>query len=89
MLFQNCEYSKLGQLAAMALVHGGASFRLFGASVYNFLSGVPAANLIAGISEVPDMSVRVLLNKASMYVPYSIFLVGSLQILQLPRERIV
>ena len=53
----------------MALVHGGASFRLFGATVYNFLSGVQAADLIAGISEVPDVSIRTLLNKASLCVP--------------------
>ena len=53
----------------MALVHGGASFRLFGATVYNFLSGVQPADLIAGISEVPDASVRALLTKASLWVP--------------------
>ena len=52
----------------MALVHGGASFRLFGATVYNFLSGLQAADLIAGISEVPDASVRGLLMKASLWV---------------------
>ena len=50
----------------MAVVHGRASFRLFGAAVYNYLSGVQAADLIAGISEVPDASVRALLTKASI-----------------------
>lgn len=52
----------------MALVHGGGSFRLFCPSVYKFLSGMKAHDLIAGISEVPDACVRAFLNKASLCV---------------------
>ena len=56
--FQDCVYSKLGALAAMSLVNGGASFKLFSPCVYNFLCGMDAADLIAGIDEVPDYGVR-------------------------------
>lgn len=55
---QDCVYSRLGTLAAMSLVHGGTAFRLFSPTVFNFLSGLNAADLIAGISEVPDPSIR-------------------------------
>lgn len=42
----------------MALVHGGASFRIFGETVYQFMSGKNAADLIASIDEVPDTQTR-------------------------------
>ena len=63
---QNDEYLKLGKLAAMSLVHGGAAFKLFSPTVYNFLSGSNAADLIAGISEVPDLCVREVLKQVSI-----------------------
>jgi hypothetical protein len=55
---QDGVYSKLGTLAAMSFVNGGTSFRLFSPCVYNFLCGMDAADLIAGIDEVPDCGVR-------------------------------
>ena len=61
--FQDCVYSKLGTLAAMSLVNGSASFRLFSPCVYN-LCGMDAADLIAGIDEVPDCGVRETLKQA-------------------------
>ena len=42
----------------MALVHGGASFRIFSETVYQFISGKDAADLIAAIEEVPDAQTR-------------------------------
>ena len=42
----------------MALVHGGASFKLFSPSIYNFMCGMDASNLIAGVDEVPQCDVR-------------------------------
>ena len=56
-------YFRLGVLAAMSLVHGGASFRVFCPTVYRFLSGTSAADLIASISEVEDADVREVLKK--------------------------
>ena len=56
-------YFRLGVLAAMSLVHGGASFRVFCPTVYRFLSGKSAADLIASISEVEDADVREVLKK--------------------------
>ena len=55
---QESIYLRLGTLAAMSLVHGGAAFRIFGPTVFRFLSGKNAADLIAGISEVPDPTIR-------------------------------
>ena len=59
-------YSQLGTLAAMSLVHGGAAFRLFGPTVFNYLCGLNAADVIAGISEVPDPLVRESLQQANL-----------------------
>ena len=41
----------------MSQVHGGA-FRLFGLSVFNFMSGLNPADIIVGISKVPYPPVR-------------------------------
>ena len=56
-------YFRLGLLAAMSLVHGGASFRVFCPTVFRFLSGKSAADLIASISEVDDADAREILKK--------------------------
>ena len=42
----------------MSLVHKGGAFRLFGLSVFNFLSGLNPADIIVDISEVPYPPVR-------------------------------
>lgn len=42
----------------MALVHGGGSFLLFCPTVFKYLHGIEAPNLIATIEEVPGQSVR-------------------------------
>lgn len=42
----------------MALVHGGGSFLLFCPTVFKYLHGIEASNLIATIEEVPGQSVR-------------------------------
>ena len=60
----------------MSLVHRGASFRLFSPCVYNFLCGMDAADLIAGIEEVPECSVREVLKQVkslSIREPYSYY----------------
>ena len=52
----------------MALVHEGASFRLFSPCVYNYLSGMDASDLIASIEEVPEQSDRALLKQVGRVV---------------------
>ena len=56
----------LGTLAAMSLVHGGAAFRAFSPTVFLFLSGKDAPNLIASIDEVPDPAVRNILKQVDL-----------------------
>lgn len=51
-------YLKIGKLCAMALVHEGASFRIFYPCVYRFLCGRNACDLIASVNEVPDIHVQ-------------------------------
>ena len=60
-------YLQLGTLAAMSLVHGGAGFRIFCPTVYRFLNGKTAADLIASSSEVPDPGVGEFLKQVRMY----------------------
>ena len=47
----------------MALVHGGGAFNLFSPSVYCFLCGAKVADLIPTIDDVPDPSIRTVLNQ--------------------------
>lgn len=54
---------RLGTLAAMSLVHGGGAFRIFGSTVFHYLSGKKAAELIANIDEVPDAGTREILRQ--------------------------
>ena len=56
-------YLQLGTLAAMSLVHGGAALRIFSPTVFRFMSGKNAADLIASISEVPSAGVREILQQ--------------------------
>ena len=51
----------------MALVNRGASFRIFIETVYRFMCGVNAADLIATVEEVPDAQTRHFLNQVSSY----------------------
>lgn len=63
-------YSRLGTLAAMALVHGGGAFQLFCNGVYEYVCGVEAFKLTTSIEEVPDKAVRDILLKVSYFIFY-------------------
>lgn len=60
---QECIYSRLGTLVAMALVHGGGSLRLFCPSVFSYLCGMNPTDIIVELNEVADISVRNVLQK--------------------------
>ena len=47
-------YGQVGVLAAMSLVHGGASFALFSPTVFNFLCDQDAVKLQPKVEEVAD-----------------------------------
>ena len=51
--FQEGVYGRVGTLAAMSLINGGASFSLFSHTVFYFLCGCDAAKLHPKIEEVP------------------------------------
>lgn len=61
-------YSRLGQLAAMCLVHGAGQFSVFGNAVFNFLCGRNGAELVVSIDEVADESIRDFLYKVGTNV---------------------
>ena len=42
----------------MALVYGGGAYQLFCPTIFKYLHGIEAYQLIATIREVPDQSVR-------------------------------
>lgn len=50
----------------MALAHQGASFRIFCPTVYRFLSGNNASDLIASINEIPDVKVQAVLKEVQI-----------------------
>ena len=60
-LLQEGVYYRIGQLMAMALVHGGAAVHLISQSLYNFLTGMKPCDIIVGVHEIPDASVREML----------------------------
>ncbi len=51
-------FFRLGQLMAMALVHGGSAVRLFSGSVFNFFCGVKPLDIIVDVDEIPEANVR-------------------------------
>ena len=59
-------YYRLGQLAAMCLVQGGAAIRVLAPSVYSFLCGKKPCDIIVPVDEVSDEGVRGILNKVSI-----------------------
>lgn len=65
MLIQDGEYYRLGQLLAMAVIHGGAAVHILCPSVFTFLSGMKPCDIVVTIDEVPDASVRDILWKVS------------------------
>ena len=67
-IIQEGIYFRLGQLMAMAFVHGGAAIRIIGPSVSNYLSGIKPSDLIVGIDEVPDGGVCDILWKVHVHV---------------------
>ena len=50
----------------MSFVHGGGSFCLFSNTVYNFLCGRDAAELLPSIEEVADMTIKDFLYKVTI-----------------------
>ena len=60
-------YFKLGQLIAMALLQGGLSVRLLSQSVYNYLCGMKPHDIIVDIKEIPDATIRAILDKVSEF----------------------
>ena len=55
-------------LAAMSLIHGGASFSIFSHTIFNFLCGKHAAKLYPKIEEVADTTCKDLLCKVSIAI---------------------
>lgn len=58
-------YFKLGQLATMAVAHGGAGFHVLCPSVYNYISWMGVANVVVNVDEVPNAEVRDFIHKVS------------------------
>ena len=62
LLYRNV-YKHIGCLLSMALVQGGGGANIFCKSVYTYLSGMSAADILVKISEVGDFEVEELLQK--------------------------
>ena len=69
-------YNRAGILAAMSIIHGGASFSLFSPTVFNFLCGQDPAKLQPKIEEVADAATKDFLCKVSMYMYMCVVCVG-------------
>ena len=65
---QNGIYFRLGQLASMCLVHGGAAIRVFSPSVYSFLCGKRPSDIDVKVCEVFEFGVKDLVNKVCLYL---------------------
>ena len=63
LLYKECIYSRLGTLVAMALRQGGGALRLFCPSVFHYLCGMSPTEIIVGLNEVSDTSVKSVLEK--------------------------
>ena len=63
LLYQDGIFFRLGQLMAIALLHGGGSLCVLSPAVFNYLSGMKPGDIIVAIKECPDGSVHDLLLK--------------------------
>ena len=52
----------------MCLVHGGAGANILSKSLFAYLAGMSAANIIVGIEEVADECVKAVLEKVGAVV---------------------
>ena len=59
-------FFKLGQLMAMALVHGGSKVGIMSRSVFNFLTGMKPIDILVDIEEIPETNIREVLHKVSL-----------------------
>ena len=56
----------LGQLLSASLVQGGAGANILSKSVYAYLSGMSAADIIVDIEEVADYELKELIQKVRL-----------------------
>ena len=56
-------YPKIGSLFAMAFVHRGGALRLFSPSVFSYMCGMSASDIIVDTNEVSDPLVKAVLEK--------------------------
>ena len=60
---QNRVYFILGQLASMSFVQGGCGFQVLCPSVYRYLCGMSAAEIIVSVEEVSNPETLQLIEK--------------------------
>ena len=60
-------YSQLGNLVAMALVHGGGPLCLFSPSVYRYLCGSDPVDIIVGMDEIGEYEVKNILKQVCVF----------------------
>lgn len=73
-LLQNNIYFRLGQLASMALLQGGAGFHIFASSVWNYLAGMKVGDIVIAENEVADGQIKIISSQVSAcFSPYCSF----------------
>lgn len=50
-------FFKLGQLLAMAFVHGGSAVYVLSQSVFNFVCGMKPLDIVVSIDEIPEEAI--------------------------------
>ena len=53
-------YYHLGQLAAMALTHGGGAINILSPSTYNFMCGMKPSDIVVNGDEITDSDARMI-----------------------------
>ena len=65
---QDRVYYKLGQLASMCLVQGGAGFNILSLGVFDYIRGKDISNIIIPFEDVMHLQAKELINEVSRYV---------------------
>ena len=65
---QDRVYYKLGQLASMCLVQGGARFNILSLAVFDYICGKDISNIIIPFEDVMHLQAKELINEVSRYV---------------------
>lgn len=70
LFIQSKDFKAIGTLVGMSLVQGGDGYPFFAPSIYEYIQGKDICEIIPGLDEVPDSTLRATLVKVVLYLSF-------------------